>query len=222
MKTKDYIRIGQYAIVLLIFNVIYFWSGVSEKNTTTWISYTFISIGVLVSCFAPFLCIKYKRIPENLVTIYLFAWLYTIITLIFNMALIALKISNIKLSVLVNIILLAIYTIQLMTNMLINNEVEKNIETIDAEREFVNASASKLKTMMQIVNNDNEKRIIEKAYDAVRTSPIHSKPAAMDLEIDIMGLVDLLDSKVNNSTKDEIENLVNKIISDVKRRNSLL
>lgn len=222
MKRNDYSRIIIYAIILLVFNVIYFMTGGIERETAGWIAYTFSNIAIIISGAAPFLCIHYKRIPENLVTIYIFAWLYTILCLIFNGIIIVVNSDHATLCLIVNLILLAVYVIQLIVNMNVNHAVEKNLETVDAEREFVHTSAKKLKMCMQFTSDDAVKRTIEKAYDAVRTSPLHSTTQVMDYEVEIVRLISELEHLLDLNTVDKIPETVDAIVRNVKKRNAML
>lgn len=222
MKRKDYTRIIIYALLILVFNLVFFISGGIERSATCWVAYTFVHVALVVSCAAPFICINYKRIPENLVTIYVFAWIYSILGIILNAVYIFLNINSVKSCCILNIILLVAYIIQLLINVNVNYTVEKNIETIDAEREFIRDTSSKLKMLMQLAKTEDVRRKIEKAYDTVRTSPIHSNSNVMDYEVEVMRLVKNLEEELDHERYDKIDSIIDSIISNSKKRNAML
>ncbi len=222
MKRKDYTRIIIYALLIMVFNLIFFISGGVHRSATCWMAYAFVHVALLISCAAPFVCINYKRVPENLVTIYAFAWIYAIIAIVFNSVYILLKINSVKTCGIVNVILLVVYIIQFLINMNVNHTVEKNIETIDAEREFVRNVSSKLKMLMQLAETEDIRKKVERAYDVVRTSPLHSNSDVMNYELEIMQLVKMLEDDIDNKKYSEIDTKVNLIISNSKKRNAML
>lgn len=222
MKTKDYVRLGCYAIIMVVFNFLFFLQGGADVEAAGWMAYGFAHLALIVSCAAPFLCIHYKRIPENLSTIYVFAWLYGGVGFVFNVVILLLHIQNIKPILVINVILLAVYLIQLLINMNVNYTVEKNIETVEAERQFVRATAGKLQMVMQLCASAQERRVVEKAYDAVRTCPLHSNDNVINYEVEIMRLVDNLEKKIANSDYEGIDVIVQSIVMDCKKRNAML
>lgn len=222
MKRRDYTRIIIYVLLIIFFNFLFFLSKKVDKNDTSWLAYIFTHIALLVSCGAPFICINYKRIPENLVTIFGFAWLYAIIACAINSLYIFMRVNHFKSCLVLNLALLLVYLIQLIINVNVNYTVEKNIETIEAERQFVSDTTKKIKMMMQLAGTEEIRRKIERAYDAVRTCPLHSNSQVMNYEVEIIRLVDVLEEKIDKGSVSEIDDIVLCIEKNVKKRNSML
>lgn len=219
---RKYSRIVVYVLMILVFNIIFFLVGGTDRTTSTWIAYAFTHIAFIVSYVAPLYCKNYKRIPENLITIYVFAWLYSIIAIILNAFIILLELKGIKLCIILNVVLLVIYILQLILNLNVNYTVEKNLETIDAERQFVRDVSAKLNMCMRTVSDHEVRKNLEKAYDAVRTSPLHSNANCMDYEVEIIRLASLLEQKVDAEAYDEAVKIAGDIVKNTKKRNALI
>lgn len=221
-KNRQILRAITYILIAVIFNLIFFIVGGTKHNSAEWMAYVWTYVAIIVSFSAPLLCIKYKRTPENLVTIYLFAWLYSIGITVFNALIMLFNIKSIKLVILINGVVFLVYLILLIFNMRVNYDIEKNDETIDSERQFVQDVSRKIKMCMQNVNDLSAKKIIEKAYDAVRTSPLHSNGQVMNYEIEIVRVTSELEAATDNKEYDKLIELSEIIVSNINKRNALL
>ena len=114
------------------------------------------------------------------------------------------------------------YLQQLFISLRVNYEVETNLEQIDAERQFVREVSKKLQMCRQQTNNEVLKKEIEKAYDAVRCCPLKSNDMAMKYEIQIIALTDKLGNKLDDNKIQEIPEIVQEILKNVKKRNAML
>lgn len=222
MKSKKYLRIAIYVVILAVFNLVYFFSGGTDRTLTVWLAYAFVYVAVIVSFVAPIYCINYKRIPENLSTIYGFAWLYTIISVGMNSIFILINLESVKFCIVINCILLTIYFIQLVINLNVNYAVEKKLENIEAERQFVRDTSMKLKMCMTMITEQEVRKAVEKAYDSLRTSPLHSNTEVMKYEVEIIRLAGVLESRIDNGDYVDVINIADEIVKNTKKRNALL
>lgn len=207
---------------IIIYNLIFFMKGGMDSSTAGWIAYGFVWLAILISYIAPLYCKNYKRIPENLVTNYTFSWIYSAVTIVFNAIVILLKIKSVPLTLILNLIFVVLYLQQLFYSLRVNYEVETNLERTDAERQFVRDVSKKLQMCRQMTDDAALKKEIEKAYDAVRSCPLKSNDMAMNYEIKIIGLIDTLESKMDNNQNQEVPGIVQDILSNVKKRNAML
>lgn len=207
---------------IIIYNLIFFMKGGMDSSVAGWIAYGFVWLAILISYIAPLYCKNYKRIPENLVTNYTFSWIYSAVTIVFNAIVILLKIKSVPLTLILNLIFVVLYLQQLFYSLRVNYEVETNLERTDAERQFVRDVSKKLQMCRQMTDDAALKKEIEKAYDAVRSCPLKSNDMAMNYEIKIIGLVDTLESKMDNNQNQEILGIVQDILNNVKKRNAML
>lgn len=207
---------------IIIYNLIFFMKGGMDSSVAGWIAYGFVWLAILISYIAPLYCKNYKRIPENLVTNYTFSWIYSAVTIVFNAIVILLKIKSVPLTLILNLIFVVFYLQQLFYSLRVNYEVETNLERTDAERQFVRDVSKKLQMCRQMTDDAVLKKEIEKAYDAVRSCPLKSNDMAMNYEIKIIGLVDTLESKMDNNQNQEILGIVQDILNNVKKRNAML
>lgn len=222
MNSKQIMRTVVYIGYIIIYNLIFFMKGGMDSSVAGWIAYGFVWLAILISYIAPLYCKNYKRIPENLVTNYTFSWIYSAVTIVFNAIVILLKIKSVPLTLILNLIFVVFYLQQLFYSLRVNYEVETNLERTDAERQFVRDVSKKLQMCRQMTDDAVLKKEIEKAYDAVRSCPLKSNDMAMNYEIKIIGLVDTLESKMDNNQNQEILGIVQDILNNVKKRNAML
>ncbi len=222
MNSKQIMRTVVYIGYIIIYNLIFFMKGGMDSSVAGWIAYGFVWLAILISYIAPLYCKNYKRIPENLVTNYTFSWIYSAVTIVFNAIVILLKIKSVPLTLILNLIFVVFYLQQLFYSLRVNYEVETNLERTDAERQFVRDVSKKLQMCRQMTDDAVLKKEIEKAYDAVRSCPLKSNDMAMNYEIKIIGLVDTLESKMDNNQNQEIPGIVQDILNNVKKRNAML
>lgn len=222
MNSKQIMRTVVYIGYIIIYNLIFFMKGGMDSSVAGWIAYGFVWLAILISYIAPLYCKNYKRIPENLVTNYTFSWIYSAVTIVFNAIVILLKIKSVPLTLILNLIFVVLYLQQLFYSLRVNYEVETNLERTDAERQFVRDVSKKLQMCRQMTDDAALKKEIEKAYDAVRSCPLKSNDMAMNYEIKIIGLVDTLESKLDNNQNQEIPGIVQDILNNVNKRNAML
>ncbi len=222
MNSKQIMRTVVYIGYIIIYNLIFFMKGGMDSSVAGWIAYGFVWLAILISYIAPLYCKNYKRIPENLVTNYTFSWIYSAVTIVFNAIVILLKIKSVPLTLILNLIFVVFYLQQLFYSLRVNYEVETNLERTDAERQFVRDVSKKLQMCRQMTDDAALKKEIEKAYDAVRSCPLKSNDMAMNYEIKIIGLVDTLESKLDNNQNQEIPGIVQDILNNVNKRNAML
>ena len=221
MNAKQMMRTVVYIGYIIVYNLIFFLKG-TNGSTAGWIAYGFVWLAILVSYIAPLYCKNYKRIPENLITNYVFSWIYSGVTIIFNAAVIIGKIESVPLTVILNLTFAVVYLQQLFVSLRVNYEVERNLERTDAERQFVREVSKKLQMCRQQTEDAALKKEIEKAYDAVRSCPLKSNDTAMNYEIKIIGLTDTLENKLDEDQTQEIPGIVQEILKNVKKRNVML
>ena len=143
MNAKQMMRTVVYIGYIIVYNLIFFLKG-TNGSTAGWIAYGFVWLAILVSYIAPLYCKNYKRIPENLITNYVFSWIYSGVTIIFNAAVIIGKIESVPLTVILNLTFAVVYLQQLFVSLRVNYEVERNLERTAAERQFVREVSKKL------------------------------------------------------------------------------
>ena len=221
MNAKQMMRTVVYIGYIIVYNLIFFLKG-TNGSTAGWIAYGFVWLAILVSYIAPLYCKNYKRIPENLITNYVFSWIYSGVTIIFNAAVIIGKIESVPLTVILNLTFAVVYLQQLFVSLRVNYEVERNLERTDAERQFVREVSKKLQMCRQQTEDAALKNQIEKAYDAGRSCPLKSNDTAMNYEIKIIGLTDTLENKLDEDQTQEIPGIVQEILKNVKKRNAML
>ena len=106
--------------------------------------------------------------------------------------------------------------------MRVNYDIEKNDETIDSERQFVHGISNKIRMCMQNVDDVNTQKSLEKAYDAVRTSPLYTNSQVMNYEIEVVRLAGELEMATDNKDYELAKEIAGKIVTNTNKRNALL
>lgn len=219
---KMSIRITIYSLLIVVFNLVFFLTGGVDRTTAGWIAYGFCYVAIIASFMSQIYCINYKRIPENLAGIYLFSWIYSAVAFVINIVFIMTKSKSVKAVIIVNAVLLVVYLIVLFINLQVNYSTEKKIETIDAERQYVRDISNKLKMCMNISEDAAAKKAIEKAYDIVRTSALHTSDMAMEYELEVIRLAGELERYVDDQDYQNVLLIADRISKTAVKRNSVL
>jgi len=117
------------------------------------------------------------------------------------------------------LILAGLYGILLLINVVANKQTAEALEKRQEEINYIKIASSKLKLLMDRVNDKEAKKKVEKAYDTVYSSPVKSHPDLIDIENHILHTINALESEITSNNNENIITLVNSILNDVNERN---
>ena len=175
MKKTTIIAILFYTVFLGVYNSIFFICGGANTVTAGWIAYGFIHFAYFMVVISNYLGGKSKSKALFGVSLHLISLLYfglqlsygTWFTLLSNLA----KTNHYKVSLVIQILLLGIYSAAFLGTFLANARSEEDELRHDEEVAYIKDSASRIKYLVGKVSDKRANREIEKAYDALHASP---------------------------------------------------
>ena len=127
-----------------------------------------------------------------------------------------------KMCLVTHVIVAGLYAVSLLSNLIANEHTADSIEQHEMELKYDKESSSKLKSILDRTSDRKMKKLVEKAYDTVHSSPVKSNSSVMDIELDVMELIETLNNMINNADEERVKSLINKIINQAEERNRRL
>jgi len=106
--------------------------------------------------------------------------------------------------------------------MIANERTADTEEKRQHEIAYVKNASMKLKALLENINDKAMRKIIEKAYDAVCSSPVKSHPKLAQIEIGIMDSINILDDIIEAGNDEKAKSIINSILKAVNERNAEL
>lgn len=222
MNKKNALWILLDLIFLIVFNVVFFVLTGTEHSATVWISYGFIHFAYLMLLITPFLIRKSSSTAVFGFSLYSISSTYFLIVFIMGIIFIVVNPDSYKVCLVTHVIVAGLYAVSLLSNLIANEHTADSIEQHEMELKYVKESSSKLKSILDRTSDRKMKKLVEKAYDTVHSSPVKSNSSVMDLELDVMELIDTLNNMINNADEERVKSLINKIINQAEERNRRL
>jgi hypothetical protein len=210
------------SIFLIIFNAIFFVLGGTEHNAAVWISYVFIHFAYIMLIFTPFLISSGKSKVVFGFSLYSISSYYFFAELVIGVIFIVRASENYRAALLIQLCIAGLYGISLLSNMIANERTAKSEEKRQPQIEYVKNAAAKVKNLLEIVNDKEVKKQIEKVYDAIYSSPVKSHPNLAQTESQILMYINELSDAVSVGNKDNILTLADTLLITVNERNRQL
>ena len=208
------------SLFLIVFNLLFFMlCDVDNANTSVWISYGFIHFAYLALLITPFLVRKsvaetdYRR-PLYVVTT---AWFLT--ELLVGVTLILIAPDTTKTTIIIQVVLAAIFLALLLANLLVNEHTADNVERHEDELQYVKKSSAKLQFVMQQITDRATVKKVEHVYDLIRSSPARSNAAVRSLERQVINEIERL---ADQNETEQIVSIADKIYRLADERNRQL
>ncbi|WP_455543698.1 hypothetical protein [Intestinibacter sp.] len=170
----------------------------------------------------PFLIRKSSSSAVFGFSLYSISSMYFLIAFIIGIIFIAVNPESYKICLVTNIILAGLYVAMLIYNIIVNESTADSIERHEIELRYVKESSAKLKSILEKTSDRKIKKLVEKAYDTVHSSPIKSNNSVRDIELTVMELIDDLNNSVNSGDTENVKALVNQIVNQAEERNRRL
>lgn len=204
-------------ISLAVLNIIVFLC-IKEYTISRWINIAGLNLSIIMFWGAGIIAgdesekfLGYARFP--IVTV------YSVLTFIISALFILINVNNITLSIIVQIILLGLFIIIICINTMSNN-VSKNITNTDKTNyNKIADMAKRIELIMQVVDNKEIYKKIEKAYDTIKNANVTLKEDSTQIDNDIMQAIGAVEVAVQNNNYDMIEEQTKRINDLVAKRN---
>lgn len=222
MKRKESMMLAMFAIFLVVFNVVFFVSGGSDREASVWVAYAFIHISFVAIMLTAYVAMSSGKMTEITIPALSISVVYFFSTFVVGLFFIIASLESVKGCVVINVILLGLYLIVFLAIAMADDATSRNVETMQANRIYVKECTSNLKAIMERVNNKEIYKKIEKVYDFIQASPIKSDDQVMEYEIEVMRLIRVLEKNVEEQNAEEIEKTANSIMRNAEDRNRCL
>lgn len=222
MKKSKILGILIHLIVLALFNALYFGLGGMNHPASAWISYGFIHFSYIIMIITPFITQRGKDRGTYAATMYTITSIYFFIELIVGSIIIIIAPEGLKFSLFSQLIMAAVFLIFLFSNMMADEHTAKAVEKHEAELVYVKESCSKLKTILNAINDKQMYRKVEQAYDLIQSSPVKSHPSVYAIEGQVINEIDNLSFAVHNGDASAITTSAEKVVKLANERNRLL
>lgn len=219
MNKKSSLWIILDMVFIIVFNLVFFVVGGTEHPTSVWISYGFIHFAYVMLLITPLLIKRRTNTAVLGFPLYSISSMYFIIAFIAGLIFIFTHPEGYKAALITQVIIVGIYAIMLVSHMIANESTAENTEHHEMELRYVRDSSAKLKRIMDDVDNKQLYKKVEQLYDLLHSSPSKSNNSVRDYELNVLELIDTLESNIKRNDISAAEETISKIERDAGERN---
>jgi hypothetical protein len=209
-------------IFLIVFNVIFFLVGGTEHNAAVWLSYGFIHFAYIMLLLTPILTTESHSAYVFGFALGSISTAYFFIEFIIGLIFILSKPEDWTISFIVQIVIASIYAILLIFNMIANEHTADNEAQSQGDLQYIKNTAMQLKAVMESTSDIKCKKLLEKAYDALKSSPTKSHRSVASLESDMQMEIQSLERATRRNDEEQLRIHVNILQSKIAERNRTL
>jgi hypothetical protein len=196
--------------------------GGIRHNVSVWASYSFIHFAYLMLLLTPRLIRREKSSAVFGFSLYSISAIYFLIEFAAGIVFILFYSENYKIVFLVQICIAGLYGIILIANMIANEHTANAEEERHYQIAYVKDASSKIKELLDKINDNEARKKVANIYDAINSSPVKSHTGLMETEQKILASIDELKDAVSTGDKESIISLATRLLSTVNERNMRL
>lgn len=207
------------AVLLIVVNLIVFLS-LKTYTAARWINIVGLNLSIIVLWGASIVFgkkethfLQYAKFP--------IIGLYSVITFIISILFILINLQNVTVSIIVQVVLLALFIIAMSINTMANNDSIQKTGTEKVKQDDIKNMASRLEIAMQMVKDRDMYRKIENAYDAIKNTKINITGDASSIDGEIIRAIGNIENFISEQNMSGIENEVANINQYIRKRNQL-
>ena len=208
-------------VFLIAFNLIFFIVSGLTHTISVWISYTFIHISYVMLLLTPLFTHNNKTKFILGMSISAISYIYFMIDLTCGIMFIIFLSDKLIIPLIVNIVLLALYLLLLISVVLTNERTNTNLQIHEAEMKYIDKASSGLENLSIMIDDKNLLKKVNKAYDIISASPVHSDESVKSIENEVLTIIDEMNDMFLTD-KNNTYNLIDKIIYLANKRNAIL
>jgi len=206
----------------VVFNVIFFVTGGMEHKTSVWVSYGFVHWAYAMLLLTPALVRQGKSAAVFGFALYSLSYVYFFAELLVGVLFILIALDGFKVAFWVQFIMAGIHGIMLVSHMIFNERTAKAEEARQPQIAYIKNASMQLKLLLGRVQDKETQRRLERAYDALVSSPVKSYPEFERMEKGILSAIDAIDHAVSTGNKETIMSLADSLLKAVNERNMRL
>ena len=212
-------------IFLIVFNVLFFLLGGTERSDTEWVCYGFIHAAYLCLLVTPLFCNAGKGETVLSASLYLRALFYFFTELVIGIGFIWYDSYNpipIVWPAIIQGILLAVFLILQLMSVLANDATKASLAKQRQERVYIRSLAENLKEAMRQVNDPALRKQIANCYESLRNSSLKSFPEAAAAEMELEGAVNTLCSAIEIGDMSKLTQQIQNVQVAMRHRNQAI
>lgn len=212
-------------IFLIVFNVLFFLLGGTERSDTEWVCYGFIHAAYLCLLVTPLFCNAEKGETVLSASLCLRALFYFFTELAMGLGFIWYNAYNpisIVWPAIIQGILLAVFLILQLMSVLANDATKASLAKQRHERVYIRSLAEKLKETMRQVNDPTLHKQLANCYESLSSISLESFPEALDAELELKNAVNTLCSFVEQGDTSQLGQQIQNIQVAIKHRNQAI
>ena len=212
-------------IFLIVFNVLFFLLGGTERTDTEWVCYGFIHAAYLCLLVTPLFCNAGKGETVLSASLYLRALFYFFTELVIGLGFIwynAYHPISLVWPAIIQGILLAVFLILQLMSVLANDATKASLVKQRQERVYIRSLAENLKEAMRQVNDPALRKQMANCYESLNGSSLESFPEAIDAELELENAVNTLCSFIEQGDTSQLSGQIQKVQVAMKHRNQAI
>ena len=209
-------------IFLVIFNALFFVAGGFKHPVSVWVSYAFIHFAYLMLLLTSKLIHPGKSSVVFGFSLYSISSVYFLVEFAAGITFIFVSPESYKIPFLVQICIAGLYGILLISHMIANEHTAGAEEKRQYQIAYVKDASAKLKNLLEIINDKETKKKVEKVYDALHSSPVKLHPDLEQMETRILMTIEEIEAKISAQNKDAADLLADSLLVAVNERNTRL
>ncbi|MBP3688845.1 MAG: hypothetical protein J6I54_02530 [Bacteroidaceae bacterium] len=212
-------------IFLIVFNVLFFLLGGTERSDTEWVCYGFIHASYLCLLVTPLLCNEGKGDTVLSASLYLRALFYFFTELVIGLGFIwynAYYPIPITWPAITQGIPATVFLILQLMSVLANDATKASLAKQRQERVYIRSLAENLKEAMRQVNNPTLRKQMINCYESLSSCSLESFPEADEAELELESAVNLLCSFVEQGDTHQLDTYIQKVQIAIQHRNKAI
>ena len=153
-------------------------------------------------------------------SLYAISATYFLAEFVIGLLFILLSLEGYKAALLLQLCLAGAYGALLVSHLLANEATGNAEEKRQPQIDYVKNASIRLKLLLGQIQDKEARRHVERAYDALYSSPVHSRPELAGLEDRILQSIDGLEGIVATGHKDNIIVSAKALLAAINERNT--
>ena len=205
-------------VFLAAFNAIFFLVGGTNHPVSVWIAYGMIHFSYVFFLITPLFVARGKTAPELGGTLETLTLGHFVLEFLVGLVIFLIAPAGYKLVLVLYVIFLAAFFIAFFMMLSANAHTEAQAKRQTVEVGYVKSAASRIKLLVDRLNDPAASRQIERAYDTLHAAQTRSNAAVAPLEAMIVAKIGELETAVGANDAEKACALANEIISLTQER----
>jgi signal transduction histidine kinase len=220
MRKNNGLRLLLESVFVVIFIVLFFLFGGTDREISVWISFGFVLLAYVMLLLTRFMITTDRQTVLGL-SVYAVSTVYFIAELLLGLVFILMKLEKYKGPLAVQLVVFGLYLAVLISTIMANRNTANNMDRQREEVEYIKVAASRVKVLLGRLSDRKADKAVEHIYDIIHASPTRSNPSAYGLENEIMKLISSLEYAVDEGNVEDVYAVSQELEKTVSERNRI-